>query len=83
MSRLGGCTPPDGRFGCGFGFCATDSYCRVVIDDTGMPPTYDCLALPSACAGGGSDCTCVASVPCGELCEADAAGNLTVTCPGG
>lgn len=79
---LGGCTPPEGRFECGSLTCTTSEYCTVVTDDTGMANTYSCAMLPAACSDDAA-CACVASVPCGDLCDADEDGNLTVTCPGG
>lgn len=83
VNRLGSCTPPAESFACGFRFCPSFQYCRVIIDDTGMPPAYECDDFPSPCDGGGRDCTCVADVACGDMCEADEDGNVTVTCPGG
>lgn len=82
VNRLGGCTPPADMFACGFLFCSTTQYCRVIIDDTGMPPAYECGELPSECDEG-VDCDCVADELCGDMCEADDDDNLTVTCPGG
>ena len=69
-------------FACGYRFCDPSTYCRVVIDDTGMPPAYECFVYPAGC-GGSPDCDCVSMEPCGFMCEADADGNLTLTCPGG
>lgn len=83
VSSGGGCTPEPNTFACGYRFCANGSYCRVVIDDTGMPPAYSCQAFPDPCDGGRMDCTCVADEPCGDICEIDPDGNVIVTCPGG
>ena len=79
----GGCTVPTGQFACGFRLCDDTSYCTISLDDTGMPPSYRCTPFPSACDGGGRDCTCVAGEPCGEICSVDGDGHVTVTCPGG
>lgn len=83
VNRLGGCPAPPETFACGFRFCPTFQYCRVIIDDTGMPPAYECADFPDPCDGGGRDCTCVAGEACGDMCEMDGDGNVTVTCPGG
>ncbi|MBI4704828.1 MAG: hypothetical protein HY744_27305 [Deltaproteobacteria bacterium] len=84
LSITGGCQPPPGLFGCGPFFCeATAFYCRRLVSDVvGVPDEYSCHALPPACSGA-PGCECLAQEPCGELCSADPAGNLTLTCPGG
>ncbi len=80
----GGCTPPPGMFACGAQFCQLGiSYCQIAISDVGGEPNdYRCLPLPVGCAGA-PDCACLAAEPCGFMCESDAAGGLTLTCPGG
>jgi hypothetical protein len=72
------------RFDCGTSHCKGGrEYCRHSISDVGsIPDTFECIALPDAC-GDTPTCACVAEAPCGGLCEASAAGDLTVTCPGG
>lgn len=82
VNGLGGCTPEAGNFACGFRYCPSASYCQVGIDDTGLPPAYNCLPLPTACTGA-QDCACVSAEACGDMCVADDDDNLTVTCPGG
>jgi hypothetical protein len=75
------CTFASGVFACGHRGCRTDmEYCqRQVSDEAGVADTYECITLPSGC----SDCTCLASVTCGDMCAMAGAGELTVTCPGG
>ena len=84
VSVYGGCTPPDGAFGCGAIFCTlATEYCRRTVSDVvGIDDTYECLGLPGAC-GSTAACACLSDEPCGGLCEGDAASGLTVTCPGG
>ena len=77
----GGCTPPEGTFGCGARFCDMTSYCLVIVDDTGLPPAYECRTLPGAC-GAEPTCACVAEEPCGDICE-ERSDHLEVVCPGG
>lgn len=78
----GGCAPPEGYFTCGFRFCDLAlAYCRVGISDTDDPDTFECVPLPGGCDP--ATCECVAGELCGELCELDAGGGITVTCPGG
>ncbi|MFO0617865.1 MAG: hypothetical protein U0414_35065 [Polyangiaceae bacterium] len=82
-SNNGGCPPPMERFPCGWTFCTFDSYCeRSTSDIGGFPDGYACKLLPAGCANGAT-CACLATEPCGSLCEADAAGHLELTCPGG
>lgn len=80
VNRIGSCTPPEGTFACGFRFCSTTQYCRVIIDDTGMPPAFECAEFPVCSV---NDCSCVAGEACGEMCDTNDDGNVTVTCPGG
>lgn len=81
ISNAGGCTPPDGTFACGPQFCAAgQQYCqRTGSDVGGTPDYYQCIDLPQGCM----DCACLASEPCGDLCEAGPDGDLHVTCLGG
>lgn len=85
VSNLGGCTAPAGTFACGWTFCNADQYCqRAVSDVGGEPDYYSCLSLPAACQmGADPSCVCLAGEPCGGMCTQDAAGGMTVTCPGG
>lgn len=84
VSGVGGCKPPESMFACGPVFCsAGQQYCqRVTSDIGGWPDDYACLLMPSAC-GAAPSCACLAQEPCGSMCEANAQGNLTLTCPGG
>lgn len=84
VSAKGGCTPPQDLFACGHLFCmAQQQYCQIQLSDVGgYPDTFACKVLPAAC-GSVPSCGCVASEPCGGMCKADAAGNPTVSCPGG
>ncbi len=84
VSILGGCTPPDGMFACGVGFCDKAMfYCRKTLSDVGgYPDSYECQALPAGCAGGAPTCACLADQPCSDMC-AEADGGVTLTCPGG
>ena len=81
----GTCTPPDGKFACGAGFCDIGiAYCEHDISDVGgVPSTWGCKTLPPTC-GLPATCGCLANVPCGSMCapSKDGAG-LVVTCPGG
>ena len=52
---------------------------HTMTDVGGTADGYDCMALPAGC----SACACLSSVPCGDMCAASAAGDLTVTCLGG
>ncbi|MCC6558685.1 MAG: hypothetical protein IT372_37595 [Polyangiaceae bacterium] len=81
ISAYGGCTPPAGTFACGYTFCATgQQYCqRSVSDVGGEPDIYMCMDLPAGCG----DCACLASEPCGSMCEQLPSGGFLVTCPGG
>ncbi len=92
MAQMGGydlnnnatCTPPAETFACGHRVCRQNmEYCqRTTSDVGGMADEYTCINLPSGCSGSVS-CACVASETCGDMCEASADGDLTVTCPGG
>jgi hypothetical protein len=84
VSTAGGCEPPEQQFGCGPRFCrGADQYCRRDVSDVaGIPDEYRCVALPASC-GAAPSCACLALETCGDSCVADAAGNLSVTCPGG
>lgn len=83
VSLLGTCTPPEGNFACGAGFCETStSYCqRTTSDVGGFPDSFTCRPLPAACSGGAS-CACLAGEVCSNLC-AETGGGFTLTCPGG
>lgn len=79
------CTPPDGRFACGFLFCdPLSSYCQVSTSDVGgYPNSYGCAALPEAC-GDAPSCECLVDEPCADFgCEESPEGGLTIVCPGG
>lgn len=84
INWLGGCTPPGGHFACGVGFCPVDTYyCRIVVSDiAGWDNEYSCHPYPSGC-GSTPSCGCMTAEPCGDICEVDAGGNITLTCPGG
>ncbi len=83
VNAKGACTLT-GYFACGEQFCSTSGeYCeRGVSDVGGEPDSFKCMPLPSGCPGG-VNCACLTAEPCGSLCEADAQGNITLTCPGG
>jgi hypothetical protein len=85
VNTNGTCTPPDGKFACGSGFCDIGiSYCeRDTSDVGGVPSSYGCKPLPPSC-GLPATCACLANVVCGAMCapSVDGAG-LVVTCPGG
>jgi hypothetical protein len=80
----GGCMVPPGEFACGPWFClVAESYCqRQVTDVSGVPDSFSCQPLPAPCVRSMS-CACLAGVYCGDRCEEDVGGGLTVTCPGG
>lgn len=84
VDARGTCTPPADMFACGTRFCWTgQQYCFVVISDVGgIPNEYACKTFPAAC-GNSASCSCLSNEPCGDICQADASGNLTLTCPGG
>lgn len=84
LNASGACAPPSGEFACGEIFCAVGTqYCLASLSDVGgSPDTFSCKAIPSSC-GTPADCACLANEPCGTQCQADAAGNLTITCAGG
>ncbi len=84
VSAEGGCPAPQGMFGCGPIFCTVgQQYCQMAISDVGgYPNEFACKALPTAC-GSSPSCACLKSESCGDMCKADSAGNLQVTCPGG
>ncbi len=79
------CTPPLNMVPCGWTFCAHGtSYCQVVISDIGgWPDEYVCHDLPPGCSGSGASCSCMTNEPCGDWCEQDPDGSITLTCPGG
>ncbi len=81
LNRLGGCTTPLGTFPCGTHFCQSNStYCQHELPDSlSSTHGYECLMLPLGC----SECSCLANQPCGNDCQADTEGNLTLTCQGG
>jgi hypothetical protein len=87
VSTLGGCASPKGQISCGTGFCeASTQYCqRTPSDVYDEPDAYSCEALPSECNGEGT-CACVASEPCGTVCNPIKGGEssgVLVTCPAG
>ena len=84
LSIAGGCTAPDGMFGCGYGFCdKATQYCqRTTSDVVGFPDSYGCQELPAACSPGPATCDCLAAESCGAMCS-EADGGFTLTCPGG
>lgn len=84
VSTLGGCTPPQGEFGCGPFFCTLgEEYCEKIISDVGgEPSTYSCQPLPASC-NGVTDCGCLTNVPCAPSCQATSNGGAQITCPGG
>lgn len=85
VNNGGACTPPDGKFPCGSGFCDIGlSYCEVDTSDVGgVPNTYGCKPLPPSC-GNPATCACLANVQCGAMCAPSNGGaGLVVTCPGG
>lgn len=73
------CTPPKGRFACGFQLCdlATE-YCvhdgKVAADQQ-----YSCVTIPTTC-GATPACACLSGERCGNACTGDAAAGLTLTC---
>ena len=74
-------------FACGDRFCrARISYCQHSVSDVGgVPDSYSCEFLPSACSDGNTDptCPCLDAEPCGDSCDDGGAGAITLTCPGG
>jgi len=84
VQALGGCTPPDGQFACGPGFCAEGGeYCQVQLNDVaGQPHIYSCKPLPANCVTAGATCSCLSGAPCGDNCQQTET-NFTLTCPGG
>lgn len=83
LDLSGACTAPAGSFRCGPAFCTAGSqYCQVWLTDMmGFADSFSCKAVPASC-GVAPTCACLPS--CGGFaCQADASGNLTVTCPGG
>jgi len=81
LDSTGSCPAPSGTFACGTAYCTIGSeYCqRAVSDIGGWADSYVCKPLPSGCAS----CACLKNETCGQWCEADSTGNLTLTCPGG
>jgi hypothetical protein len=83
VSVAGGCTAPEGQFGCGALFCSLASqYCSRGISDVGGPDEYYCKPLPSSC-GQAPSCACMTGEACADWCETSALGAITLTCPGG
>jgi hypothetical protein len=84
VSAAGGCTAPQGQFGCGSLFCALESqYClRAVSDVGGLPDEYQCKSLPSGC-GNPPTCACMSGELCADWCGISLQGAITLTCPGG
>jgi len=85
VSNLEKCIPPLDMVPCGSTFCAYGTnYCQVLVSDVmGWPDEYACPPLPPGCSGSGASCACMTNVPCGDWCEQDPDGSITVTCPGG
>ncbi len=85
ISNLEICTPPLDMVPCGWTFCPYGThYCQVLISDVaGYPDECACPPLPPGCGGSGATCSCMTNVPCGDWCEQDPDGSITVTCPGG
>ena len=48
-------------------------------DVGGEPDFNQCIDLPAGC----SDCSCLASEPCGDMCAQGADGGIEITCLGG
>ncbi|HEY5934964.1 MAG TPA: hypothetical protein VIU61_10025 [Kofleriaceae bacterium] len=84
VDASGSCTVPGGSFACGYRQCTIQQqYCERQTSDVGSEPDdFSCEALP-ACPSQFPTCSCLASVPCGDLCTGDGQTGLTVTCPGG
>jgi hypothetical protein len=72
------------QFACGTTACEHGKeYCRHSVSDVGgQPDSYGCVPLPAGC-GDAPTCDCAKDEPCGFLCKASDAGDLTLTCPGG
>jgi hypothetical protein len=90
ISANGGCMLSGGQFACGSAVCfdANSQYCQITKSDVaGVPDSYNCAFLPSACTAttppGGPTCDCLANEPCGTMCLKGPSGELIVTCPGG
>jgi hypothetical protein len=84
VNAFGGCTPPPGKFECGFVFCdAGVAYCKIPGSASASEDSpYTCVPLPAAC-GDTPSCECVVNERCGDMCLDDGAGNLSLTCVGG
>ena len=84
LNAQGGCTAPEGMFGCGPMFCVHDvHYCqRQISDVVGIPDGYSCLDLPASCPIPAT-CPCLSAEPCGDACTVSTPGDLTLTCKGG
>lgn len=83
-SRFGACgAAPEGRFACGDLFCAKAvEYCMVKPGDGCGFGNYECRANPKSC-GGALACACLdltAECMDGLQCNANAEGDLSVTC---
>ncbi len=83
VDAQGNCDAPPGTFPCGERFCDPSfQYCEMQASDVGgQPNVYTCKDLPMDC-GATPDCSCLANVPCGDMCMA-AGDGLMVVCPGG
>jgi hypothetical protein len=84
--ELGRCTPREGTFACGSGFCdlATE-YCIVAyFAETPDLPRHGCEALPAACNGTAS-CDCLDDIVCTDSQQiatcTDESPGFRVTCP--
>lgn len=86
---VGGCTPPNGDFTCGTGFCGLASEaCFQTPNDVAKPPPvfYSCGDLPPACDQVAvPTCVCAQSLAtsCNGTCEDAVGGGVIIHCPGG
>jgi hypothetical protein len=82
VSNLG-CPPPAGSFSCASRLCTIkEEYCESIGSDIGDKPTYLCKPIPPNCRIAPT-CACVLANVSGGLCDTDAAGNVTISYPGG
>ena len=69
-------------FPCGESQCVIgDQYCRIVHDDTGLPPSYDCLDTPAGCDPVG--CMCLEAAVHPNTCTEGENGAVVVEYYGG
>ena len=81
VNATGSCTPPDGMFSCGAGFCRTGAeYCERLVPGPRPidgPRTIDtCKPLPAGCTG----CACLADACGAGATSACTPSGPTVTC---